>query len=155
MATVFEFLYVITAPVIRKNLIVISLLFFTIFIQSKLLILAYLIKIHRHNSWTKFRKYGHSVMSGLFRLRNLQCILNSDSSWMFPKVTKYFQKLIQKLPWKGKFENGILLPKLFWPTVRKIVLVIEKNFWNSRLKAENLQKTRTIYSNSERLEQFW
>ena len=39
-----------------------------------------------------------------------------------------------------KFENGILLPKLLWPTVRKIVQVIEKNFWNSRLKAENLQK---------------
>ena len=33
--------------------------------------------------------------------------------------------------------NGILLSKLFWPTVRKIVLVVEKNFWNSRLKAEN------------------
>ena len=55
--------------------------------------------------------------------------------------------------------NGILLPKLFWPTVRKkIVLVIEKNFWNSRLKPENLQKfwdySRTICSNSERSEQF-
>ena len=35
--------------------------------------------------------------------------------------------------------NGILLPKFFWPTVRKIVLVIEKNFWNSRLNAKNLQ----------------
>ena len=35
----------------------------------------------------------------------------------------------------GKSRNGILLPKLFWPTVRKIVLVIKK-----RLKAENLQK---------------
>ena len=34
---------------------------------------------------------------------------------------------------------GILLPKLFWPTVRKIVLLIEKYFWNSRLKAKNLQ----------------
>ena len=56
--------------------------------------------------------------------------------------------------------NGILLPKLFWPTVRKIILVIEKNFWNSRLKAENFAKIlrsllRTIYSNSERSEQFW
>ena len=53
---------------------------------------------------------------------------------------------------------GILLPKLFWPTVRKIVLVIEKNFWNLRLKAENLQIfeiTRTIYSNGERSEQFF
>ena len=38
--------------------------------------------------------------------------------------------------------NGILLPKLFWPKLlwEKIVLVTEKNFWNSRLKAENLQK---------------
>ena len=39
-----------------------------------------------------------------------------------------------------QFKNGILLPKLFCLTVRKIVLVIEKNFWNSRLKAKNLQK---------------
>ena len=39
---------------------------------------------------------------------------------------------------------------LLW---EKIVLVIEKNFWNSRLKAENLQKFETawtFFSNSER-----
>ena len=36
--------------------------------------------------------------------------------------------------------NGILLPKLFWPTMRKIVLVIEKNFWNSSLNAKNFAK---------------
>ena len=35
---------------------------------------------------------------------------------------------------------GILFPKLFWPTARNIVVVIEKNFWNLRLNAENLQK---------------
>ena len=29
----------------------------------------------------------------------------------------------------GKSRNGILLPKLFWPTVRKIVLVIETCSW--------------------------
>ena len=54
--------------------------------------------------------------------------------------------------------NKKLFPKLFWPSVRekncifftKIVLVIEKNFWNSRLKAENLQN----YSNIESSEQF-
>ena len=43
---------------------------------------------------------------------------------------------------------------LLW---EKIVLLIKKNFWNSRLKAENLQIfeiTRTIYSNSDRSEQF-
>ena len=38
-----------------------------------------------------------------------------------------------------QFSIVILLPKLFWPTVRKIILVIEKIFWNSRLKAKNLQ----------------
>ena len=32
-----------------------------------------------------------------------------------------------------------MLPNSFWPTVR-IVLVIGKNFWKSRLNAENLQK---------------
>ena len=42
----------------------------------------------------------------------------------------------------GHFEfNGILLPKLFLPTVRKIVLVI-------------FEITKTILSNSERSEQF-
>ena len=41
------------------------------------------------------------------------------------------------------FCNGILLQKLFWPTVRKIILVIEINFWNSRLKAENLNVCST------------
>ena len=34
--------------------------------------------------------------------------------------------------------NGILLPKLFCLLWEKNVLVIEKNFWNSRLKAKNL-----------------
>ena len=51
--------------------------------------------------------------------------------------------------------NGILFPKLSWPNWEKwycvtkffsdllwekIVLVIVKNFWNSRLKADNFQK---------------
>ena len=58
---------------------------------------------------------------------------------------------------RTKEKIGILLPKLFWPTVRKIILVIKKNFWNSWPSASNLQTfeiTRTIYSNSERSEQF-
>ena len=41
--------------------------------------------------------------------------------------------------------------------LEKIVLVIEKKIFNSRLKAENLQNfeiTRIIYSNSERSGQF-
>ena len=36
--------------------------------------------------------------------------------------------------------NGILLPKLFWPSVRKNAQVIEKKIWNSRHNPENLQK---------------
>ena len=42
---------------------------------------------------------------------------------------------------------------LLW---EKIVLVIEKNFWNSKLQAENVQNfeiIRTFYSSSERSEQ--
>ena len=41
-------------------------------------------------------------------------------------------------------ENGILLPKLFWPNVRK----------NCSIDLENFEINRTIYSNSERSEQF-
>ena len=37
--------------------------------------------------------------------------------------------------------NGILFPKLFWPSVKKNPLLIKKIFWNSKLKAENLQKS--------------
>ena len=54
-------------------------------------------------------------------------------------------------------KNGILLPKLFWPTMRKKSSNDLENFWNSRLKAKNLQIfeiTRTIYSNSESSQQF-
>ena len=48
--------------------------------------------------------------------------------------------------------NGILLPKLIWPTVRKNCSRDQKNFWNSRLKAQNF--TWRIYSNNKRSEQF-
>ena len=52
--------------------------------------------------------------------------------------------------------NGILLPKLFWPTVRKKnssdqekLLKFEAEGW------EFAKFLRTIYSNSDRSEQFW
>ena len=38
-----------------------------------------------------------------------------------------------------KRRNGILLTKLFWPTVRKNCFSDWEKFWNSRLKAKNLQ----------------
>ena len=47
---------------------------------------------------------------------------------------------------KNQIKYGILLPKLFWPTVRK----------NCSIDQEKLfEITRTIYSNSEKSEQFW
>ena len=53
---------------------------------------------------------------------------------------------------------GILLPKLFLPTVRKNCSSDRKNFWNSRLKAENFQNFWDRWNNSnsksERSEQF-
>ena len=54
--------------------------------------------------------------------------------------------------------NGILLPKLFWPTLKKNVLVIKKNFleiWGCRPTiCKNFDITWTIHSNSELSEQF-
>ena len=45
------------------------------------------------------------------------------------------------LAWIWYAKNDILLPKivLTYTLWQKIVLVIKKNFWNSKLKAENLQ----------------
>ena len=39
-------------------------------------------------------------------------------------------------------KNGISLPKLFWPTVRNNCSSDRQKFWNSRLKAKNLQNFR-------------
>ena len=70
------------------------------------------------------------------------------------------QFLIHTIDWNKNHilcRNGILLPKLFWPTVRKNCSSDRENFWNSRLKAripKIFEITRTIYSNSERSEQF-
>ena len=61
---------------------------------------------------------------------------------------------------KSRNCNGILLPKLFWPTVKKNVLVIKKNIWNSRLRARIWKKIVTCswrFLLSNKLEQleFW
>ena len=40
---------------------------------------------------------------------------------------------------ENKRENCILLPKLFWPTLRKNCSSDREFFWNSRLKAKNLK----------------
>ena len=79
---------------------------------------------------------------------------NLHSSYIYPFWQLVFWPLndlfwpLLNIFWKSKhyhyYANGIFLPKLFWPIVRKIV--IEKNFWNSTLKAKNLQKTECFYN---------
>ena len=55
------------------------------------------------------------------------------------------------------FRNGILLPKLFRPTVRKKCSSGHENLLKFKAEGENFQNfeiIRTIYSNSERSEPF-
>ena len=66
--------------------------------------------------------------------------VSSKRNWMavtfFKKEKIIMQMKIGILAYIG---NGILLPNLFWQW-EKIVIVIEKHFWNSKLEAKNLQK---------------
>ena len=69
------------------------------------------------------------------------------------KVTMYFGIIYKRMNPSHKEQpvigilfpyitgNGILLPKLFWPTVRENCSSDREKLqnWNSRLKAENLQ----------------
>ena len=59
---------------------------------------------------------------------------------------------------KRRDRNGILLPKLFWPTVRKNYSSDRKTLLKFEAEgqefATNFEITGTIYSNSERSEQF-
>ena len=70
---------------------------------------------------TVVEKFGDSLMSVMFK-RCADFTLNPIKN---PSST---------------IVNGILLPKLFWPTMRKNCSSDRENFWNSRLKAENFQK---------------
>ena len=92
--------------------------------------------------------YGGIYYFSLNRSAAHQDIKNST---LFPVISKrnwmavtFFKKekiiiMQMKIGILAYIVNGILLPRLFWTTVRKNVLLIEKNFWNSKLKAENLQ----------------
>ena len=55
--------------------------------------------------------------------------------------------------------NGILLPKLFWPTVRKNCSSDRENILQfdveGREFAKKFEITKIIYSRSEQSEQFW
>ena len=65
-----------------------------------------------------------------------------------------FLLMIQPCPLNGEFfkfssydlasKNGILFPKLFWPSEKKNVLVMEKNFW--KIEAESWEFTKILRS---------
>ena len=76
-----------------------------------------------------------------------------NSSTFFPHFLRiFFPSPCKKL---GKVRNGILLPKLFWPTVRKICSSDREKLWGWRPRIwKFFEITWTIYSNSERSEQF-
>ena len=60
------------------------------------------------------------------------------------------------ISWPNSIRYGILLPKLFWPTVRKNCSSDREKIVKFEAKgqefAKNFEITRTIYSNSERSE---
>ena len=60
-------------------------------------------------------------MYALFEGKMSQTIESSIKAWKMEK---------KGLDLNPKYSHGILFPKLFWPTVRIIVLMTEKNFWN-------------------------
>ena len=97
-----------------------------------------------------------SKIAIIFDIRDLICPLLTYSPWQNLLKHLTFSNLIDNLIVMN-LSNGILLPKLLLPTLKKKVLVIEKNFWNLRLNAENFWdhlnnlfkqwKVRTIFGN--------
>ena len=97
------------------------------------------------------------VLLALIGVPSLDHIQGQKLICLFVKVTKE--------SWCSKpgiivfLKNGILLPKLFWPIVRKNCSTwsrktFEIQGWRPRI-CKNFEITRTICSNSERSEQFW
>ena len=86
-------------------------------------------------------KYAFAIGRYYLSLLRLVWPLGTALSFLFPWVYLQTKQEIKK------YLNGSLLSKLFWSTVIKNVLLIEKNFWNSRLKAENLQNFWDHYNN--------
>ena len=85
-------------------------------------------RVHRRNGFAKpCMQFDDFLMFGP---TNMRCIgIRSGAC----HITKFAS---QSISVKNEI-NGILIPKLFCILWEKNVLVIEKKFWNSRLKAEN------------------
>ena len=94
-------------------------------------------------------------------------IITSHVSWIKILTKKKFGQIfvkknirIMSVFWFWEKENvnsadtpGILLPNLLW---EKIVLVIKKNYWNSRQKAMNLQNFwKTLLGFRNMQDKYW
>ena len=96
--------------------------------------IAYISDVRQKWRWSYWFQVNLITYPIFIQMIKILFLFISENSWLcYMWCPMEVQKRISS-------RYGILLPKLFWPTMRKIVLVIEKNFWNSRLKAENLQK---------------
>ena len=107
------------------------------------------------------------IMTFLFlemRLRDWLYTRGKITPMLLQRIHNFFKLKVVHLKSRKYMTSGYMVfyyqncSDLLW---EKIGLVIEKNFWNSRLKADNLQNIwdhynprRTIYSNNERLVQF-
>ena len=93
-----------------------------------------------HTQWSEFPKFVQQlwVLFAPFQPRIwIKYVKNVVLNTIFNQKRTFIGILNLSL---SLVRNGILLPKLFHDLLwEKIVLVIEKNFWNSRLKAKNLQ----------------
>ena len=96
--------------------------------------------------WPGFLLFINIALNKLWSIR-LPCHLKA--TWkkkaffkqiIFLCIWHLYRFTIQKRAHKRNEGNGILFPKLFWPSVRIFFPVIEKNFWKSRLKAVTFQK---------------
>ena len=78
----------------------------------------------------------------------------SQKHWFLPRNCRVIRHTFIPTKWM----NGILLPKLFWPTVRKKCSsdrgkTFEIQGWRLRI-CNNFEINRTIFSNCERSEEF-
>ena len=85
-----------------------------------------------------FILFGFSPLLGVFRLSRYEMEIRWCLKTGYFKFVQIGTGLIcPALIWSKKI--GIFIPKLFWPTVKKNCSGDRENFWNSRLKAKNLQ----------------
>ena len=112
-----------------------------------------------YESIVPYRKRVGQFNRCIIENKNVEKFTNS---FQFGKLYRHFMH--KMAPQRWIYSTLFLLWKmvfcyqncsdLLW---EKIVLVIEKDFWNLRLKAENLQifeTTKSVGSNSERSEQY-